>query len=106
MTILILIFVAYALYLGFQDVMKTKKANFIMDMEDILYIHPEIKKSIFEYLEVANHNSIRYGKTQLHFPENLWEQGYRKANRVIDDLPKLIARERNIETELIIDTLP
>lgn len=106
MTILILIFVAYALYLGFQDVMKLKRDAFMMDMQDLPYTRPEIKKSLFEYLEVANLNSLRQERKELLFPGNLWEQGYRSANQVIADLPKLIAHERNIETELIIDTLP
>lgn len=106
MILLLVVFVAYALYLGFQEVMKLKRDAFIMDMQDLPYIRPEIKKSLFEYLEVANINSLRQERKQLYFPGNLWEQGYRTANQVIDDLPRLIAHERNIETELIIDTLP
>lgn len=78
----------------------------MMDMQDLPYTRPEIKKSLFEYLEVANNNSLRQERKQLLFPGNLWEQGYRTANQVIADLPRLIARERNIETEYIIETLP
>jgi len=106
MILLLVVFVAVALYLGFQDIMKLKKDAFMMDMQDLPYTRPEIKKSLFEYLEVANLNSLRHERKQLYFPGNLWEQGYRTANQVIDDLPKLIAHERNIETEYIIEKLP
>lgn len=106
MILILTVFVAYALYLGFQEVVKLKRDAFIMDMQDLPYTRPEIKKSLFEYLEVANINSLRQDRKELLFPGNLWEQGYRTANQVIADLPKLIAHERNIETELIIDTLP
>lgn len=105
MILLLIVFVAYVLYLGFKEVMKLKRDAFIMDMQDLPYTRPEIKKSLFEYLEVANINSLRQERKQLYFPGNLWEQGYRTANQVIDDLPKLIARERNIETEYIIEAL-
>lgn len=105
MILFLVVFIAYALYLGFKDIMKLKKDAFIMDMQDLPYTHPNIKKSLFEYIEVANLNSLRHERKQLYFPGNLWEQGYRTANQVIDDLPRLIARERNIETELIIDSL-
>ena len=98
--------VLYLLYLAFQDVMKLRKDAFMMDMQDLPYTRPEIRKSLFEYIEVANFNSLRNERKQLYFPGNLWEQGYRTANQVINDLPKLIAHERNIETELIIDALP
>lgn len=106
MILLLTVFISYALYLGFKDVMKLKKDAFMMDMQDLPYTRPEIKKSLFEYLEVATINSLRQERKQFLFPGNLWEQGYRTANQVIADLPKLIAHERNIETELIIDTLP
>lgn len=106
MILFLVVFIAYALYLGFKDIMKLKRDAFMMDMQDLPYTRPEIKKSLFEYIEVANINSLRQERKQLLFPGNLWEQGYRTANQVINDLPKLIAHERNIETELIIDTLP
>jgi hypothetical protein len=106
MILLLTVFISYALYLGFKDVMKLKKDAFMMAMQDLPYTRPEIKKSLFEYLEVANLNSLRQERKQLLFPGNLWEQGYRTANQVIDDLPRLIARERNIETEYIIEKLP
>lgn len=106
MILLLAVFVAYAIYLGFQEVMKLKQDAFMMDMQDLPYTRPEIKKSLFEYLEVANINSLRQERKQLYFPGNLWEQGYRTANQVIADLPRLIARERNIKTEYIIEKLP
>ena len=106
MILLLVVFIVYALYLGFQDIMKLKRDAFMMDIQDLPYTRPEIKKSLFEYIEVANLNSLRHERKQLLFPGNLWEQGYRTVNQVIDDLPRLIARERNIETELIIDSLP
>lgn len=106
MILFVVVFIAYALYLGFKDVMKLKKDAFIMDMQDLPYTRPEIKESLFEYLQVANFNSLRQERKELLFPGNLWEQGYRTANQVIADLPRLIARERNIETEFIIDSLP
>ena len=106
MILLLTVFISHALYLGFKDVMKLKRDAFMMDMQDLPYTRPEIKKSLFEYLEVANINSLRQERKQLLFPGNLWEQGYRTANQVIADLPRLIARERNIETEYIIEKLP
>ena len=49
MILFLVVFIAVALYLGFKDVMKLKKDAFMMDMQDLPYTHPNIKKSLFDY---------------------------------------------------------